>query len=673
MVFNLNTLFPTFKSNILFWGLRVLTLIIIAYVVIAFAWVGDDAQITLRQVWNFVQGYGITFNFPDRVQAFTHPLWFLILSCASFITQEIYYTTVILSIIISISSILLLFIIELDQERSNITIVTPVLLLLFSWSFFDYTTSGLENPLTFLLVGLLLYNLSRKNWKNKFQLSYVLMALFVLNRFDYFILFLPLAFTLLFECKSIKRALIVILPGLLLLFLWHSFATFYFGFPLPNTYYSKLAVDIPIKYYLYNGLEYLSSLVRDTSSTFIICSGILLTLITRNKILISISAGLLLYLLYIVWSGGDFMIGRYFSVPVYMSIGLIILSLKSNTFFNKSFKNLHVLSLLLVCIINGSTQQYPFNKGTNINYKPRENYHYVSDERGGNYRSSGLWSSERTKWFKIADSSGKLPKSYSTACSLLGGLSLTNTSNYLIDLCTLTDPFLDRIPPIQKTYFTPGHLIRMMPTNYGERLIGNIKSLPDKKLNNMLNDFLTVSRGNLFSWERAKIIWQLNTGYYDNLDLSDYRSDSEWKPRTTYVTKISLNDWSEGIKPDNLPLRFQRDVRKFNGNLLIESQLPREAIGLWLYLDFSFIYDIYLNEKLAFTNVSQEHAVCTGLILRLPQSQKIESIKLVTTGLKNVHYSDSNRIRFLKLLSQEEDFNSAITKECQHESYIAGY
>ena len=231
-----NSFIPSIKSNILFWSLRIFALIIITYVIIVFAWVGDDAQITLRQVWNFVQGQGITFNISDRVQAFTHPLWFLILSSATFITQELYYTTVIFSIIIAIISVLLLLKLEFTQERSNITIITPVILLLFSWSFFDYTTSGLENPLAFLLVGLLLYNVSRENWKENLQLSFILMALLVLTRFDYFILFLPLAFLLLFECKSIKKALVVILPGLVLLFcgiaLRHFILAFLFQIPI---------------------------------------------------------------------------------------------------------------------------------------------------------------------------------------------------------------------------------------------------------------------------------------------------------------------------------------------------------------------------------------------------------------------------------------------------------
>ena len=673
MYLNLKTIISLLKIDITFWGLRILALLIISYVIIVFAWVGDDAQITLRQVWNFVSGQGITFNLPDRVQAFTHPLWFLVLSCVIFVTQELYYSTLILSILIAISSILLLFKLELNQKRSNITIVSPILLLLFSWSFFDYTTSGLENPLSYLLVGLLLHLLSIENWHRNLQFSYILMALLVLNRFDYLVLLFPLALILLFECKTIKNMVIMLLPGSIILLCWFSFATIYFGFPFPNTFYAKLSPDVSVYNYVSNGLEYLLSLRLDISSTIIICIGIILSLISKNKVLISLALGQLLYLLYIVWIGGDFMIGRFFSILIYLSIGMIILSIKNIKLFSKSAKNYYLVSIFLLCLINGYFQQYPFIEGTNVNYKPRIGYNFISDERGSNYRSSGLWSKERTRWEYDKYSPNILPTTYSTACGWLGGLSMTDTTSYIIDLCTLSDPFLARFPPIQKSNYTPGHLIRMMPTNYGERLIGNENSLPDNKLNYMLNDFLLLTRGDLFSLRRLKSIWRLNTGYYDHIELSDYKSSDPWKPRTTQTMKILVNNWSEKMKPEKLPLRFHPDIKKFNGNLVIESKLPDIASGIWLFVDHSFVYDIYVNEKLTLTDISQDEFHCNGLILKLPEALNIKSIKLIATAMKDIDFSASNRIRFLRLLPTEEDIQNAFSQECRSRFHVTKY
>ncbi|MDP7573157.1 MAG: hypothetical protein QF391_16270, partial [Myxococcota bacterium] len=44
-------------------------------VVIAQAWVSDDAFITFRVIDNFVHGYGLRWNVDERVEVYTHPLW----------------------------------------------------------------------------------------------------------------------------------------------------------------------------------------------------------------------------------------------------------------------------------------------------------------------------------------------------------------------------------------------------------------------------------------------------------------------------------------------------------------------------------------------------------------------------------------------------------------------
>src|SRR5205085_11882162 len=52
------------------------------YAFLANAWLGDDAYITFRVIWNLLHGYGATFNPGERVQAYTHPLWLLVMSAA---------------------------------------------------------------------------------------------------------------------------------------------------------------------------------------------------------------------------------------------------------------------------------------------------------------------------------------------------------------------------------------------------------------------------------------------------------------------------------------------------------------------------------------------------------------------------------------------------------------
>src|SRR5512138_1134627 len=68
------------------------------------AWVCDDAYITFRTIDNFVHGYGLRWNVDERVQAFTHPLWLLVLTPFYAATREPWLTSMLLSIAISMAT-----------------------------------------------------------------------------------------------------------------------------------------------------------------------------------------------------------------------------------------------------------------------------------------------------------------------------------------------------------------------------------------------------------------------------------------------------------------------------------------------------------------------------------------------------------------------------------------
>jgi arabinofuranosyltransferase len=82
--------------------------VLFTYVFLANAWLGDDAYITFRVVWNFIHGYGITFNPDERVQAYTHPLWMLAVAAAHTVTREFFVTATFLSWAFSIAAVAVL-------------------------------------------------------------------------------------------------------------------------------------------------------------------------------------------------------------------------------------------------------------------------------------------------------------------------------------------------------------------------------------------------------------------------------------------------------------------------------------------------------------------------------------------------------------------------------------
>src|SRR6185503_12028738 len=129
--------------------------------------------------------------------------------------------------------------------------VLLALWLLSSKALVDYTSSGLEYPLSYFLIALFYvrYLERRLDAPSAEELRFFVLvaALAFVNRSDTALLFvLPLAemtlWSLIARGRQTVRPLLV---GASPAILWLLFATFYYGFPLPNTYYAKVANGIP--------------------------------------------------------------------------------------------------------------------------------------------------------------------------------------------------------------------------------------------------------------------------------------------------------------------------------------------------------------------------------------------------------------------------------------------
>src|SRR3990172_6965827 len=85
-----------------------LPLLVYAGVALEKAWVSDDAYIAFRTVDNIVHGHGPTWNPGERVQAYTHPLWMLLVSALHAVTHEMFFTSILLSLAVSLLAVLVL-------------------------------------------------------------------------------------------------------------------------------------------------------------------------------------------------------------------------------------------------------------------------------------------------------------------------------------------------------------------------------------------------------------------------------------------------------------------------------------------------------------------------------------------------------------------------------------
>src|SRR4029450_2783478 len=117
-------------------------------VLVRTAWLSDDAYITFRTIDNFVNGYGLRWNVAERVQAYTHPLWMLLLSAVYVWTRQMYLTAIVVSMVLSLAAVALLGWYYWRRHVDPLLLSTGLGILVLSRAFVDYSTSGLENPLT---------------------------------------------------------------------------------------------------------------------------------------------------------------------------------------------------------------------------------------------------------------------------------------------------------------------------------------------------------------------------------------------------------------------------------------------------------------------------------------------------------------------------------------------
>ena len=119
-------------------------------VILRSAWVSDDAYITFRTIDNFVHGYGLRWNIDERVQSYTHPLWMFVIAVIYRLSGEPYFTSIGVSIAFSMgAAFVLVSHIATGWRAMSLALLT----LIFSKAFVDFSTSGLENPLTYFLLA----------------------------------------------------------------------------------------------------------------------------------------------------------------------------------------------------------------------------------------------------------------------------------------------------------------------------------------------------------------------------------------------------------------------------------------------------------------------------------------------------------------------------------------
>ncbi len=352
------------------------------------AWVGDDAYFTFRTIDNFVHGYGLRWNVAERVQAYTHPMWMMLLTPFYWVTGEPFFTSIGVSIVLTLVTVWLL----LRRAPSVWSAAAGLTVLLGSRAFIDYSTSGLENPLTHLLLVLFLGRALVETWAS--TTTCLLAGLLLLNRLDLSVLVLPVLIPLI-PWRAPRRAVRPLAIGLLPLVLWEIFSVVYYGFPVPNTAFAKMKTAVAAGDLFKQGVTYLlDSIARDPLTLFVTCAVAAWAVIENPRRTRPIGIAIFLHLMVLTVAGGDFMSGRMFAAPLVAAVVILV-----RTDVSALFAYRWMPAMLAAVLGVGAFRAIAIGQGI-ADANDVVAASGVSDERAYYFRSNGLiaYSREAPYW-----------------------------------------------------------------------------------------------------------------------------------------------------------------------------------------------------------------------------------------------------------------------------------
>lgn len=429
-----------------------------------------------------------------------------------------------------------------------------VLALAWSRTTVDFSSSGLENPLSHFLVALFFVLFARGQYTHQ-RLTYLFLvgALLTLNRLDLCLIVAPsllYASWCLRDLKAVARAAFL---GLLPLILWELFSLVYYGFFIPNTGFAKLGHGLPSggrlrqgAVYFVRGLEY-----DPLGLVLLLCSiAAAAVSLRRSPRIAAAGAGVVVYLGYTVRIGGDFMDGRFYSVSIVA--GVCVLAMYANEASRRS-TNLAgtpggILVVAAAIVGFGVLAKNPAPSIGSLDLR-FETVTGVIDERqfwGPGHHLVGLRKERHRPYDGWAERGRqvRLKKDRVAIESVVGAFGYhAGPSVYILDMMALGDPLLARLPVVRIGWYDrPGHGPRYIPLGYFESLETGKNVLHDPQLREYWDKLRLVVSAPLWSGERWRAIWEMNTGTLDHLiDRSFYQ-----KPYYDEVPASALRHHADG-------------------------------------------------------------------------------------------------------------------------------
>jgi arabinofuranosyltransferase len=490
---------------------RVVTVLAVALLLLLVArwgWCSDDAFHTFRALRLWREGYGLTSNPDVRVQSFTHPLFALIALAPFAWWNEPFGVALGIDLVASAGAATVL---AFSLGRRSWSAPLAIAVLCFSKAYVDYSTSGLENPLSHLLLALFIRSYGRRDTRWLFLWA----ALLGLNRLDALLVVAPAMVEVLGRARSrikLKQAMLGFLP----LCSWEIFSIVYYGFPFPNTAYAKLNNAISAGQLALQGLTYLGDSFQHDPVTLLAIIGVIASFFCRrpwDREAVAVSTGALFYLLYVVKIGGDFMSGRFLTVPLFACVAIFVARTPSWL----APRHLAVLSAGLA-VLAVHAPHSPFRDST-ATCNPAETG--IVDERACYATHTALLRNLRRHLYRTHDyykrgadlSAGLEPVVAESAVGMTtfaAGPKVT-----FVDQFALEDAFLARIPYWPEPDWRVGHFVRQLPEGYVDTVRTGANTIENRCLHDYYDILRRAISGPLFTVARWKAIAELNLGVHD--------------------------------------------------------------------------------------------------------------------------------------------------------------
>lgn len=268
-----------------------------------YAYVSDDAFISLRYARNFAQGNGLVYNRGERVEGFTSLLWTVALGGAGYLGFDLLATARVLGVAAGIVTILLTYRlcrrIQGAEADKRWGLIAPLILAL-NGPFACWAASGLETCLfVCLIVGAFLAAVADRYWASAW-----LSAACVLVRPEGVLIIAGLGAYRLY--RHARDATSPWLGWLLVcgavLALVTVFRLLYFGDVLPNTYYAKTGGSWR---QIQRGLAYLDEYVADHEGLTLTVAVAVAALVMGNTGIRSACVGIAVLWAGVIAVGGD--------------------------------------------------------------------------------------------------------------------------------------------------------------------------------------------------------------------------------------------------------------------------------------------------------------------------------------------------------------------------------